>query len=105
MCSHVLNLQLQVGLGPLGSSLEGHVLQEVGNTISLGRFVPENKFIIKCKTMSAYFLFWQKLLHVGSIGVRVSSLLGDFLPEFLDFKPQDKITQMFSCVHLVLVIA
>ena len=31
--AHVLDLQLEVGLGPLGGSLEGHVLQEVGHAV------------------------------------------------------------------------
>mmetsp|Transcript_1750 Transcript_1750/g.4298 ORF Transcript_1750/g.4298 Transcript_1750/m.4298 type:complete len:308 (-) Transcript_1750:19-942(-) len=39
MATHVLDLQLQLLLGALGSSLEGHVLQEVRSSVVLGRLV------------------------------------------------------------------
>ena len=43
MGSHVFDLELQIGLGPLGRALEGHVLQEVGNAVVLSSLVPEIK--------------------------------------------------------------
>jgi fructose-1-phosphate kinase PfkB-like protein len=49
--AHILYLQLQVGLGPLGGSLEGHVLQEVGHAIVGRCLIPkteEMSFITYC---------------------------------------------------------
>lgn len=40
--AQILNLEFEVGLRPLVRSLEGHVLQEVGNTIGGGSLVPRS---------------------------------------------------------------
>ena len=39
MTSHVLDFHLQLLLGSLGGSLEGHVFQEMSSTVVCGSFV------------------------------------------------------------------
>ena len=40
VCTHIFDLKLKFGLGPLRGSLEGHVLQEVCNTVVRCILVP-----------------------------------------------------------------
>ena len=46
MGPEVLDLKLEVSLRPLGCPLEGHVLQEVGDAVIGGGFVPRNSGLV-----------------------------------------------------------